>query len=51
MSVYQIQEDINDLQDELDRVRTENACCCPGLIAIFVVVLCIAYIIAIVVLG
>ena len=50
-SGYQIQEDINDLQDELDRVRAENSCCCTGLIVILVVVLGIASIIAIFLLG
>jgi hypothetical protein len=47
---YQIKEDINDLQDELGRVRAENSFCCPGLIAIFVVVLGFASLIAVFVL-
>ena len=46
---YQIQEDINDLQDELGRVRAENSCCCL-LVGIIIVVLGIASIIAIFVL-
>jgi len=50
-SGYKIQEDINDLQDELKRVRVENSCCCTGLIVILVVVLGIASIIAIFLLG
>ena len=34
---YQIQQDINDLQDEVQRIRDENSCCCLFAFTIFVV--------------
>ena len=38
---YQIQQDINDLQDEVQRIRSENSCCwlLVGIIIVFTIII------------